>query len=979
MALVGLRKPTSVTQINPQTTWWIVKNPTPIDVERLAQAVDTFEGRLLALEVLAGIKPAPPVPIEPLPVPVEPIPVPIEPTPVPLPRVPTEPMPAPVEPLPVEPLPLPRVPVEPPPAVPAPGSFEFRLGTQGALYAGLLLLLIGAASLVAWGYQYMGPAFKIGAGLAMAASMIAGGELLIRKRENMKWYGTGLIGGGYAFGYFLFYAMQNIASVKILDSVLIDSVLLLGWAGVTMLHSLVRKSENIALLSTLLAFVTISLSPLGFFSVCASAIMAVGLAWVVVRMDWLKVYSLGAVGSYLTYLFFTQPQINAIQGGTDAGFWLSGAFLGVFWLVYNAVAFYLKPSTNGTASRRTTILGVLVLNAVGFVLPSLYSMGTFLPEWRWLFLALVGVVYFGFTKLASSRGLRDISQLTLLLGLQCVTAAVPLKLDPMAVSAVWFLECALLVFAGLRQNLLPFRWFAAALAAFTVGRLVLVDLENAHTFNLLGLAVDWRWLIGTVAAASYGFAAWCYRSARFEAVKTTYEKLAGYPLFMILAGVAAWVVPAFAAPVGLKALFWSVEGAALVLLGIRMRDWLAQELASLAFLTAGISLAVNYAVVSTPVLSCVIGLFYVASFAFRFASPVLAPGAGRARYHAYALASVVLTYLLTWLRASDPVSLALSLAFESGLIVLLGFQLKDSAIRRLGTVGLVPVIVALVLGLSTWTWGGVLPVVAIIFALHARYRMGWDVDERTTDTFLDELGRHLGADENEYVKRAYFVVGTALLTAVFSVLVEPVWLPLVLSCQFALTVGAGFVLGERHTRLVGAAGFVPVALALVGSLSFWSWVGVAPTIGILMAVYVGYRFGNLRTSERENTELDRQLGLLLREGESQFFRKFFAIFVSLLATVCFLQLLDPRILAVAWALEGLVLVALGFGALEKIFRQGGLVVLCLLTLKLLFIDFSGAETLERILSFIAAGLVWLAVSFGYGWLNKRFAASGDRE
>ena len=94
---------------------------------------------------------------------------------------------------------------------------------------------------------------------------------------NFKPFGLALVAGGYAVGYFTIYAMQNIAAVKLIDNVVLDSCLLLAMATGCMLHSLYRRSETVALLSALLAFVTLSLSPVTSFTVVASALMAVGL------------------------------------------------------------------------------------------------------------------------------------------------------------------------------------------------------------------------------------------------------------------------------------------------------------------------------------------------------------------------------------------------------------------------------------------------------------------------------------------------------------------------------------------------------------------------------------------------------------------------------------------------------------------------------------------------------------------------------
>jgi uncharacterized membrane protein len=983
------------------------------------------------------------------------------------------------------------------------GSFELKFGTVGALYVGLLLLLIGIGSLIAMSWTELGPIFKIGAGMFTGLAMVGGGEFVARRRPGMKWWGMGLIGGGYALGYFVLYAMQNVLSVKILDSVLIDSSLLLGWAGVCMAHSLVRKSEEIALLSTLLAFVTISLSPLGFFSVAASAILCLALALVVVRMNWLKVYALGAAGSYATYVMFTQPQIDAVQGGTANGFWLSGAFLGLYWLVFNAVAFLLKPSKECSAKRRYTILGVIALNAIGFVAPSLYSMGTFYPELRWAFLALTGVAYFGMTMLATVRGLREVSTLALLLGLQLVTAAIPLKLDAHAVSVVWLLEVALLVVAGMRSNLLPFRWFAGALAVFTAGRLALFDLTglvNQHDFQLLGQAIDWRWLLGAVAAVCYAVSAWCYKSARCAQSQSQFEKAYAYRVYLILTAAVVWFVPFMLAPVGLKALFWAVEAMVLVALAARTKDSLADELAALTFLTSAASLVLNYNVVE-PLVSClVIGLFYLASFTYKWAARELDEGQRRNRHHIYVTGSVVLTLIMTALSTVaydsrhdtflNVAPLALRWAIEGGLIVMLGFLLKDSAIRRLGTLVFLPTAFALWMSHGQWAWPTVLPIVGILFGLHVRYRFGCPADDKQSDTFLDSL--NIGGDENELLKRSYAILFSLLLAASFGVLLEAKWLALVWSCQFSASVGAGFLLRERYMRVLGTAGFVAVGCALLGMTALWSWSALLPIVAILVALSARYRLG-CPPDAAAAVQLDRYADELTVERESEVFataymaaasvvlgcgfgvllaskwvalawacqalltvacgfalkdkaqrlvgtggmllstvaslltlsswswgsvlpvvgmqlalylwyvrvqsakpedsqgwlnqqllsmrsdlvpaaetvRQCYAVSASFLLAACFAQLLESQMLALAWSVQGLGLVALGFAVRDRMLRRGGMALLSILTLKLLFIDLAGVERFQRVLSFIAAGIAWLVVSFVNGWLSKK--------
>ncbi len=91
----------------------------------------------------------------------------------------------------------------------------------------------------------------------------------------------------------------------------------------------------------------------------------------------------------------------------------------------------------------------------------------------------------------------------------------------------------------------------------------------------------------------------------------------------------------------------------------------------------------------------------------------------------------------------------------------------------------------------------------------------------------------------------------------------------------------------------------------------------------------------------------------------------------------FLQKLSSFWLSTGLALEGLVLVAAGFLLKDRLIRIPGLVVLALLTVKLLFIDLAQAATLQRIVSFIAAGIVFLLASYAYSKFAEKFADTDE--
>jgi hypothetical protein len=87
----------------------------------------------------------------------------------------------------------------------------------------------------------------------------------------------------------------------------------------------------------------------------------------------------------------------------------------------------------------------------------------------------------------------------------------------------------------------------------------------------------------------------------------------------------------------------------------------------------------------------------------------------------------------------------------------------------------------------------------------------------------------------------------------------------------------------------------------------------------------------------------------------------------LLAAILYKEI-SGSLLTVSWGLEGLALLGVGFGLRERTLRLQGLALLLGCILKLFVYDLRNLETLYRILSFVALGLILLGVS----WIYTRF-------
>jgi hypothetical protein len=90
--------------------------------------------------------------------------------------------------------------------------------------------------------------------------------------------------------------------------------------------------------------------------------------------------------------------------------------------------------------------------------------------------------------------------------------------------------------------------------------------------------------------------------------------------------------------------------------------------------------------------------------------------------------------------------------------------------------------------------------------------------------------------------------------------------------------------------------------------------------------------------------------------------------VTLVLSGLLVDEVGTRLATLAWALQGALLLVVGFLTRERVLRLSGLALLFVCILKLFAYDLRQLEALARILSFVVLGLVLLAVS----WIYTRY-------
>jgi uncharacterized membrane protein len=167
---------------------------------------------------------------------------------------------------------------------------------------------------------------------------------------------------------------------------------------------------------------------------------------------------------------------------------------------------------------------------------------------------------------------------------------------------------------------------------------------------------------------------------------------------------------------------------------------------------------------------------------------------------------------------------------------------------------------------------------------------------------------------------------------------------------------------------------------VIAALAFWrSWntnfyipeslagmSGRVLTGAIVIASFYGAQLITLRESPRESPPESPR--------EARLARTFYSLLASVLLAVLLFYEVSGGVLTVAWGVEGLALLGAGFPLRDRFQRLSGLFLFLICVLKLFLYDLRQLETINRILSFIALGLILVSVS----WIYTRFKSRLQR-
>ncbi len=384
------------------------------------------------------------------------------------------------------------------PSAPAPAKrprsdadWEELIGGSWLNKLGVLVLIVGIALLLGYSMTSLGPAGRVGLGLAVSAAMLAAGAVL-EGRDRYRIVARGLIGGGWAGFYFTTFAMHGIEAARIIESPVVGTGLLLVVAVGMLLHSMTYRSETVTALAYFVTFATLAITPSSRFALFASVPVAGSLLYIGHRFKWAHMMVAGVVFTYGAYIVRTSPTISAADEWT-----FRASLLFVYWLMFEVFDL--------VSLRRRAVGGIdetlFPINAAGFLLASLLVWTRARPEALWVLFVLAAAAY-GASALvrvsllgiageddeadAGTRLGRGGYEGASILAAVLLLLAIGERLDGWQQNVAWLLQSQLIMLSGLMLRVPFLRHLGSVVLIAPVFSVITEDLPSSRTVVALG-------------------------------------------------------------------------------------------------------------------------------------------------------------------------------------------------------------------------------------------------------------------------------------------------------------------------------------------------------------------------------------------------------------------------------------------------------------------------------------------------------------
>ena len=203
-------------------------------------------------------------------------------------------------------------------------EWEALVGGSLLNKVGAVVLVVGIALFLGYSFGHVGPVGRATTSILLSVGLLAGG-VRAEARPRFKVFGRGLIGAGWAAMYATAYAIYAVPATRIIGNPVLGSVVLLAVACGMIAHSLRYRVQAVTGITYFAAFAALAITPatpLALLSLIPLAASVLYLAW---RFDWYGMALFGAVATYLTCVS---------KGDAGAPLASSQGLLLAYWLLF---------------------------------------------------------------------------------------------------------------------------------------------------------------------------------------------------------------------------------------------------------------------------------------------------------------------------------------------------------------------------------------------------------------------------------------------------------------------------------------------------------------------------------------------------------------------------------------------------------------------------------------------------------------------
>lgn len=181
------------------------------------------------------------------------------------------------------------------------GNQEWELLVGGSLLnkLGAVVLVIGIALFMGYSFGHITPAGRAAMATITSAALLGAG-IWVEKRGQYRIFARGLIGAGWAALYATAYAIYALPQARIIQDPFTGSILMLMAAVGMIWHSLRYRAQAVTAVAYFAAFAAMAATPSSPFAVISLIPLAASLLYLAARFEWHSTALFGLAATYLT-------------------------------------------------------------------------------------------------------------------------------------------------------------------------------------------------------------------------------------------------------------------------------------------------------------------------------------------------------------------------------------------------------------------------------------------------------------------------------------------------------------------------------------------------------------------------------------------------------------------------------------------------------------------------------------------------------